>query len=144
MDPESSSSRRRGDPQLRISDPFQPSASAPDGRQAARREAEAPTGETSTRGTPAGDAPEAVPQKPQANNVKEVDQWPSLRDILAGIVVALKDLWTNRALLILLFVFVLTLTLSITSNSTQLQAVAAAAGGALVGLLAPPPSSGQA
>jgi hypothetical protein len=50
------------------------------------------------------------------------------------------DLWKNRSLLILTVVFATSLGLSVANNSSQLQTVAAAAGGALVGLLAPPPS----
>jgi hypothetical protein len=59
-----------------------------------------------------------------------------------NIVTAWNNLWDNRALLILLFVFVASLLFSITSSSAQLQTVAAASGGALIGLLAPPPTSG--
>ncbi|MEA2196131.1 MAG: hypothetical protein QOJ25_182 [Solirubrobacteraceae bacterium] len=53
----------------------------------------------------------------------------------------LKDLWKNRSVLILLVVFTVSLVLGVTNNSPELLGVAAAAGGALVGLLAPPPTA---
>ena len=65
----------------------------------------------------------------------------SVMKIASSVAAAIKDLWANRALFILLIVFVASLVLSITSNSAQLQTVAAAAAGALLGLLAPPPTS---
>ncbi|HLJ03255.1 MAG TPA: hypothetical protein VKT31_07430 [Solirubrobacteraceae bacterium] len=52
---------------------------------------------------------------------------------------AISDLWMNRAVLLLLIIFGVTLGFSIANNSSQLETVAAAAGGALVGLLTPPP-----
>jgi hypothetical protein len=52
-----------------------------------------------------------------------------------------KDLWTNRAMFILMAVFGVSVAFAISRNSAPLETVAAAAGGALVGLLAPPPSS---
>jgi hypothetical protein len=54
---------------------------------------------------------------------------------------ALADLWANRGMLLLLVLFISSLTFSIIHNSAPLQTVAAAAGGALVGLLAPPPGT---
>lgn len=57
------------------------------------------------------------------------------------VVAPLVDLWKNRSLLILLVVFGVSLAFAIANNSAQLETVAAAAGGALVGLLAPPPGS---
>ena len=51
------------------------------------------------------------------------------------------DLWKNRSVLILLLVFGFSLGFAIANNSAPLEAVAAAAGGALVGLLAPPPGT---
>jgi Na+/melibiose symporter-like transporter len=53
---------------------------------------------------------------------------------------AVADLWNNRALLILSAVFAASLTLAVVRNSAPLETVAAAAGGALIGLLAPPPA----
>ncbi|HWC86441.1 MAG TPA: hypothetical protein VG388_07875 [Solirubrobacteraceae bacterium] len=64
------------------------------------------------------------------------------RGLVANIAVAVKDLWTNRALLLLLVVFIASVVLGVTSNSPELLGVAGAAGGALIGLLAPPPTSG--
>jgi hypothetical protein len=55
------------------------------------------------------------------------------------IVAPIVDLWKNRSLLILLLVFGVSLGFAIANNSAPLETVAAAAGGALVGLLAPPP-----
>jgi hypothetical protein len=42
-----------------------------------------------------------------------------------------------------MIVFGVSLGFAIANNSSQLEAVAAAAGGALIGLLAPPPRTGQ-
>jgi len=44
-------------------------------------------------------------------------------------------------LLFLMFVFVLSVVLAATQSSAPMETVAAAAGGALIGLLAPSPSS---
>jgi hypothetical protein len=60
-----------------------------------------------------------------------------------GIADAIRDLWMNRAVLILLVVFGVSLGFAIANNSSQLESVAAAAGGALVGLLAPSPGATQ-
>jgi hypothetical protein len=57
---------------------------------------------------------------------------------------AIEDLWTNRAVLILGAVFGVSLAFAIARNSAELETVAAAAGGALVGLLAPPPGNQEA
>jgi Na+/melibiose symporter-like transporter len=59
----------------------------------------------------------------------------------AAVSAVLIDLWKNRALLILIVVFGVSLGFGISNNSPELLGVAAAAGGALVGLLAPPPKS---
>lgn len=63
----------------------------------------------------------------------------SFTTVLGAIADAIADLWNNRALLILSAVFAASLTLAVVHNSAPLETVAAAAGGALVGLLAPPP-----
>lgn len=52
------------------------------------------------------------------------------------------DIWANRSVVILLLVFVVSVVLGAANESGQFQALAAASGGALVGLLAPTPSSG--
>jgi len=72
---------------------------------------------------------------------KKSDQW--LKKLGSGIANVFKDLWSNREVLILMIVFASSLAFAIANNSSQLEAVAAAAGGALVGLLAPPPMAGQ-
>jgi hypothetical protein len=54
---------------------------------------------------------------------------------------AIRDLWANRALLILAAVFGVSVAFAIARNSAELETVAAAAGGALVGLLAPHPET---
>jgi hypothetical protein len=77
---------------------------------------------------------------PTARNTAAPEE-SSFKKAFAAVAVALKDLWANRAMFILTFVFVVTLVLSIVNNSAQLQALAAAAGGALIGLLAPPPNT---
>lgn len=63
------------------------------------------------------------------------------RAFFGAIADAISDLWMNRAVLLLLVVFGVSLGFAIANNSSQLETVAAAAGGALVGLLAPPPSA---
>jgi hypothetical protein len=55
-----------------------------------------------------------------------------------------KDLWTNRAVLILMAVFGVSAAFAISRGSAELETVAAAAGGALVGLLAQSPGKGEA
>jgi hypothetical protein len=62
--------------------------------------------------------------------------------VLGAIADAISDLWANRGMLLLSAVFAASLTFAIIHSSAPLESVAAAAGGALVGLLAPPP--GQA
>lgn len=53
-------------------------------------------------------------------------------------VIAGKDIWANRSVVVLFIVFVAAAALgALTSHSTQFQALAAASGGALIGLLAP-------
>jgi hypothetical protein len=54
---------------------------------------------------------------------------------------AIADLWANRGMLLLTAVFAASLTFAVINNSAPLETVAAAAGGALVGLLAPPPGT---
>jgi hypothetical protein len=61
------------------------------------------------------------------------------RALLEAVVSVIVDLWQNRAVLILMVVFGVSLAFAITNSSAPLETVAAAAGGALVGLLAPPP-----
>jgi hypothetical protein len=61
--------------------------------------------------------------------------------VFGAIADALADLWANRGMLLLLVLFISSLTFSVINNSAPLQTVAAAAGGALVGLLAPPPGT---
>ncbi len=58
----------------------------------------------------------------------------------SSIVSIIGDLWANRTLLILMTIFGVSVAFAIARNSAPLETVAAAAGGALVGLLAPPPS----
>jgi hypothetical protein len=65
-------------------------------------------------------------------------------EVPAAIEAVLGDLWDNRGAALLLFVFVLSAILAAVRNSPELLAVPSAAGGALIGLLAPPPGqSGQ-
>ena len=63
------------------------------------------------------------------------------KQLLGEIAGVVKDLWKNRSLLILLILFTVTVALGVSNNSPELLGVAAGAGGALVGLLAPPPAS---
>lgn len=72
---------------------------------------------------------------------KASDSWS--KKLGTGIANVGKDLWSNREVLILMVVFGFSLGFAIANNSSQLETVAAAAGGALVGLLAPPPKTGQ-
>jgi hypothetical protein len=53
----------------------------------------------------------------------------------------LVDIWKNRQLLILLIVFAVSATLAVTKSSAPMATVAAAAGGALIGLIAPSPTT---
>lgn len=55
------------------------------------------------------------------------------------VLTAVGDLWNNRGMTVLLVVFILSAVLAGLNSSPELETVAAAAGGALVGLLAPPP-----
>jgi hypothetical protein len=61
-----------------------------------------------------------------------------------GIANGIRDLWNNRAVLILSAVFGVSIAFAIANSSAELETVAAAAGGALVGLLAPPPAGQRA
>ncbi|MBV8990140.1 MAG: hypothetical protein JOY58_09565 [Solirubrobacterales bacterium] len=81
------------------------------------------------------------PRKQQTPPTPKTAWFDKVKAALGEIVLAVTDLWANRALLILLFVFLLSIVFAITSNSAQLAAVAAASGGALIGLLAPPPGT---
>lgn len=62
--------------------------------------------------------------------------------ILGELRAAVIDLWMNRGLLLLLVLFGVSAGLGVSNSSPELLGVAAGAGGALVGLLAPPPGSG--
>jgi Na+/melibiose symporter-like transporter len=75
-------------------------------------------------------SPKRIPLAKQANVRKTVG---------SGILGIVEELWKNRAILILMAVFVVSVIYAITRNSAPLETVAAAAGGALVGMLAPPP-----
>jgi hypothetical protein len=79
---------------------------------------------------------------PAATRTKRPKSDPWLKRLGSGIANVFKDLWSNREVLILMIVFVSSLAFAIANNSSQLEAVASAAGGALVGLLAPPPMAG--
>jgi hypothetical protein len=85
-------------------------------------------------------APTPTPAKTRKTR-PESDAW--IKKLGTGIANVARDLWNNRGLLILMVVFGLSLGFAIANNSSQLEAVAAAAGGALVGLLAPPPTPRQ-
>jgi hypothetical protein len=76
---------------------------------------------------------------PTAASVKHSAAEHKATEFLIAIEDVIRDLWANRALLILLLVFGFSAGYAISSGSSELEAVAAAAGGALVGLLAPPP-----
>jgi hypothetical protein len=71
---------------------------------------------------------------------EHIDGKQPVTQVLGAFANAVKDLWTNRAVLILGAVFGVSLAFAISRNSAELETVAAAAGGALVGLLAPPPA----
>lgn len=53
------------------------------------------------------------------------------------------DIWNNRAVVLLLALFVVSVIFAAKNNSPELDTLAAAAGGALVGLLGPSPTSKQ-
>jgi hypothetical protein len=76
---------------------------------------------------------------PSPQSAAPITEDSRLKTIIGPIANAIKDLWTNRALFMLMTVFGVSLAFAIAHNSSELETVAAAAGGALVGLLAPPP-----
>jgi Na+/melibiose symporter-like transporter len=53
------------------------------------------------------------------------------------------DIWNNRAVVMLLALFIVSVIFAAKNNSPELDTLAAAAGGALVGLLGPSPTSKQ-
>jgi Na+/melibiose symporter-like transporter len=53
------------------------------------------------------------------------------------------DIWNNRAVVLLLALFIVSVIFAAKNNSPELATLAAAAGGALVGLLGPSPTSKQ-
>jgi hypothetical protein len=57
-----------------------------------------------------------------------------------GLVILGKDLWSNRAIVILLAVFGVSVAFGVAENSSSLQALAGASGGVLVGMLVPSPA----
>jgi hypothetical protein len=85
-------------------------------------------------------APTPTPADTRQTRAKE-DSW--IKKLGTGIANVARDLWSNREVLLLMLVFGFSLGFAIANNSSQLETVAAAAGGALVGLLAPPPRTGQ-
>lgn len=66
------------------------------------------------------------------------------KKVARSIGIALKDIWANRAVVILLVIFGVAVWLGETRDSEQLQALAGASGAALIGLLAPAPEKGSA
>lgn len=79
-------------------------------------------------------APAPTPTSADDKEVKQISAtWKRL------LVVVGKDLWANRAVVILLGIFVVAIVLGTTLDLTQYQALAGASGAALIGLLAPPP-----
>ncbi|HSO94266.1 MAG TPA: hypothetical protein VLS53_07355 [Candidatus Dormibacteraeota bacterium] len=79
-------------------------------------------------------APSPTPAAPTPRQTK-------VRLFFGTIADAFADLWANRTMLLLAIVFATSLTFAIVHNSAPLETVAATAGGALVGLLAPPPGN---
>jgi hypothetical protein len=69
---------------------------------------------------------------------------PKVKKAGAAIWSAVVELWKNRAVIILMAVFGVSAAFAISRGSAELETVAAAAGGALVGLLAPPPRKQEA
>jgi hypothetical protein len=78
---------------------------------------------------------------PSPTSAKPTPRQTKVRKFLGGVADAIADLWANRGMLLLVAVFAASLSFAIINNSAPLETVAAAAGGALVGLLAPPPGS---
>lgn len=56
--------------------------------------------------------------------------------------ILIKDVWANRSVVILLLIFAASAAFAAVNDSSQFQALAGASGGALIGLLAPPPDKG--
>lgn len=65
------------------------------------------------------------------------------KPIISYIAAFASDIWNNRAVVLLLALFIVSIIFAAQSNSPELDTLAAAAGGALVGLLAPSPTSRQ-
>jgi hypothetical protein len=78
------------------------------------------------------------PARPVRQKVPWYEKYPVFR-VFARVA---DDLWANRTLLLLLLIFGFSLWQAVSQNSPELTAVAAASGGALVGMLAPPPTAG--
>jgi hypothetical protein len=78
---------------------------------------------------------------PTPTKAKPKGRKNSFRLFFGVIADAIADLWANRGMLLLAVVFGASVTLAVVRNSAPLETVAATAGGALVGLLAPPPGT---
>lgn len=81
---------------------------------------------------------------PTPSAAAKTDQAPTVpKKVTRSLKIFAKDVWANRSVVILLAVFAVSVALGAVNESGQFQALAAASGGALIGLLAPTPDSGN-
>lgn len=80
-----------------------------------------------------------APQPTPSSIDKEPKKETAGAEIWRLVKAVVRDLWTNRSVVILLVVFGVSVGFGASEESSQLQALAAASGAALVGLLAPAP-----
>ena len=65
------------------------------------------------------------------------------KPIISHLAAFASDIWHNRSVVLLLALFIVSVIFAAKNNAPELDTLAAAAGGALVGLLAPSPTSKQ-
>jgi hypothetical protein len=81
---------------------------------------------------------------PTPSSAATTDQGKSVPEKLTRpLKILAKDVWANLSVVILLLVFGVAVVFGAANDSAQLQALAGASGGALIGLLAPPPGKGM-
>jgi len=88
-------------------------------------------------------APSPAPTTPPKEKTGQETNGPFVRGVLkvgGGLVILGKDIWKNRAIVILLAIFGVSVAFGVSDDSAPLQALAGASGGALIGMLAPSPA----
>jgi hypothetical protein len=71
------------------------------------------------------------------------DEAKQTKPFISHLAAFASDIWNNRAVVLLLALFIVSVIFAAKNNSPELDTLAAAAGGALVGLLGPSPTSKQ-